>query len=92
MVIFNWEVRPGQLRVHDPLTDRIKAVPEKGLITENEWHDVTWEIMPGWMRISVDDEVRYEGPGEYSNIEAPVGIGPCYGSVVSVESFVVEAR
>jgi hypothetical protein len=90
MVIFNWECAPEQLRVHDPLTDNIKPVPEKGYVTPGEWHDITWEIEPAWMRITLDDELRYEGPGNYADIEAPIGVGPAFGSVVSVESLVIE--
>jgi len=90
MVIFNWEVRKTELRVHDPLTDRQTGSPSKGYITPNEWHDIVWEIKPEGMQVSVDGEERFRGTGDYSGIDAPVGLGPAFGSVVSVQSCVID--
>jgi len=42
------------------------------------------------MRLLVDGQLRYDQKGEYGNIEAPLAIGPCFGSAVTVQSFTVE--
>lgn len=89
MVIFNWECGQEELRVHDPLTNRTTALPGKGWIEPGQWHDVVWDVRPDGMSITVDDELRFSAPGNYADIDAAVGIGPAFGSVVTVESFEV---
>lgn len=89
LVIFNWERRQDELRVHDPLTDKIKALSGKGYIEPGQWHDIVWDIQPDGMSISVDGEERLSVPGNYRHIDAPIGIGQAFSSVVSIESFEV---
>jgi hypothetical protein len=67
-VIFNWELNPAELRVHDPLTGRATAVGGKGMLTTKEWHDIVCEISTNAMKIGVDGEVRYEGKGYYAGL------------------------
>jgi hypothetical protein len=88
--VFNWECSIRQLRVHDPGTGRQRGIEDAGFITVDQWHEIVWGIMPGSMRLLVDGELRYEKNGEYLSIEAPLAIGPCFGSTVTVKSFVVE--
>src|SRR5207302_8059242 len=75
-VIFNWESNPAELRVQDPLTGRTTPVPGQGFLTTKEWHELVWEISTNAMKISVDGELRFEGKGYYSSINAFPGIGP----------------
>jgi hypothetical protein len=89
MVIFNWERGKDVLRVHDPLTNQTNSLAGKGFIEPNQWHDITWEIKPGGVTLTVDGEMRFSTSGDYADINAPIGIGPAFGSVVSVESFEV---
>ena len=89
-VILNWECSVRQLRVHDPGTGRQRGIEGAGFITVDQWHEVVWEIKLDSMRLLVDGELRYERDGEYGSIEAPLAIGPCFGSTVTVQSFVVE--
>ncbi len=89
-VIFNWECSIRQLRVHDPGTGKQRGIEDAGFITADQWHEIVWDIKPGSMRLLVDGELRYERDGEYRSIEAPLAIGPCFGSTVTVKSFVVE--
>jgi hypothetical protein len=86
-LIFNWECNVRELRVHDPATAEQHSLPDKGFITTNEWHEISWEIRLNSMRVVVDGEVRYEGKGDYSGIESAPSVGPCFGSVVSVREF-----
>ncbi len=89
-VIFNWELNPAELRVHDPLTGRLTAVGGKGMLTTKEWHDIVWEISTNAMKISVDGEVRFEGKGYYGSLSGFPGIGPA-DSPVTVSSFAVDS-
>ncbi|MGQ0702258.1 MAG: hypothetical protein ACT4PM_03895 [Gemmatimonadales bacterium] len=89
-VIFNWECSVRQLRIHHPDTGDQFGIADKGFITTNQWHEISWEVFPTSMRVVVDGELRYEGRGQWSEIEAPLGIAPCFGSTVAVRSFVVE--
>jgi len=89
-IIFNWECSIRQLRVHDPGTGSQRGIEDAGFITVNQWHEIVWDIKTGSMRLLVDGELRYERDGKYGSIEAPLAIGPCFGSTVTVKSFVVE--
>ena len=89
-VILNWECSIRQLRVHDPGTGKQRGIEDAGFITVDQWHEVVWEIKLDSMRLLVDGELRYERDGDYRSIEAPLAIGPCFGSTVTVKSFVVE--
>jgi hypothetical protein len=42
------------------------------------------------MRVLVDEKVRARKRGDYEKLEESLGIGPAYGSVVTVQSFRVE--
>ena len=88
-VILNWECNVHELRVHDPRTREELGLPGKGFITANAWHDVEWSLTKRLMRVVVDGDVRFEGEGDYADIVAPVAIGPCFGSTVTVRSLVV---
>ncbi|MEN6625295.1 MAG: M56 family metallopeptidase [Candidatus Sumerlaeia bacterium] len=82
--IFNWEVRPNELRLHDPARMNESGIEGQGLVTADEWHDIVWEVQPDAMRMTVDGKQRYECKGNYGDQIAPIGIGPALGSVVTV--------
>lgn len=86
-LIFNWENSVRELRVHDPATAKQHSLPDKGFLTTNEWHEISWEIRLDSMRVVVDGEIRFETEGDYSNIESAPSVGPCFGSTVSVREF-----
>ena len=89
-VIFNWECSIRRLKVHDPITGRWWDAEGEGFIEVNQWHEIAWEILPTSMRVLVDGTLRFERSGDWGHIEAPVAIGPCFGSAVTVRSFTVE--
>jgi len=89
-IILNWECSVRQLRVHDPASGKQRGIEGAGFITVDQWHEVVWEIKSDSMRLLVDGELRCDQEGEYGLIEAPLAIGPCFGSTVTVRSFVVE--
>jgi hypothetical protein len=89
-VILNWECDVRQLRIHHPDTGRQVGLEGLGFIATNEWHEVVWEVKPTTMRVVIDGQVRFEGAGAWSDISAPLAIGPCFGSIVTVRAFAVE--
>ena len=90
MVIFNWEVRPKELRVHDLHDGRLVVRSPSGYIEPNTYHDITWEIYPDGMRLLLNGKEIMRKSGEYGGLIAPVGIGPAFGSLLTVESFIIE--
>lgn len=89
-IIFNWECSTRELRVHDPATGRQRGIKDHGFLSVEQWHRIVWEVEPTTMRLLVDGDLRFEANGEWGAIEAPLAIGPCFGSAVTVQSFVVD--
>jgi hypothetical protein len=89
-IIFNWEVSVRRLKVHDPDTGRWWDAEDQGFLTVDQWHEIVWQIAPGSMRVLVDGQLRFERAGRWDDIAAPLAIGPCFGSAVTVRSFTVE--
>jgi hypothetical protein len=91
-IILNWECSVRQLRIHYPDTGRQLGVEDQGFISANEWHEIVWAVEPKEMRLSVDGQTRFQGEGDFGSIDAPLAIGPCFGSTVTVRSFDVNRR
>jgi hypothetical protein len=91
VVIFNWEGNENELRIHDPLTGEQMGIEDKGRIEPNEWHEITWEVYPDGMRVLLKGKELARKLGDYADLKASTGIGPAFGSVITVESFRVEA-
>lgn len=88
-IIFNWECSVRQLRVHDPATGEQWGIDDRGFIAVDQWHEIVWEVGTDSMRVQVDGQPRFAGEGAYGGITAPLAIGPCFGSTVTVRSFTV---
>ena len=86
-LIFNWECSVRELRVHDPATAEQHGIKDKGFISTTDWHEIVWEIGLDRMRVIVDDEVRFDAPGNYAGFESAPSVGPCFGSTVSIREF-----
>ncbi len=91
VLIFNWEVNEDELRFHDPATNEVIGVDNQGKIEPNVYHDIAWEMYPNGMRVLVDGKERARRYGNFEKLEAAVGIGPAWGSVIAMNSFRVEA-
>ncbi|HXT42479.1 MAG TPA: J domain-containing protein [Candidatus Angelobacter sp.] len=89
-VIFNWRDNPSELRIVDPVTGRIIPVARQGLVSPNDWHDLTWEMATNEMRVMVDGETRFESKGDYRRVKGYPAIGG-YQDQVMVKSFSVES-
>jgi hypothetical protein len=90
LLIFNWETKEDELRIHDPATGEETGIADQGKLEPDKYHDIVWELYPDGMRVLVDGKERARKLGDYEKLEAPVGIGPAFGSVVTMTSFRVE--
>jgi hypothetical protein len=91
ILIFNWEGNEDELRIHDPESGEQTGVAGQGKIEPDKFHDIVWEIYPDGMRVLVDGKERARKLGNYEKLEASLGIGPAFGSVITMQSFRIEA-
>ena len=80
-----------ELRIHDPATNEQIGAANQGKIEPNVYHDIVWEMYPNGMRVLVDGKERARRLGNYEKLEEALGIGPAWGSVITMQSFRVEA-
>jgi hypothetical protein len=92
VVIFNWEGNENELRLHDAEMGGGLGIgiPGQGKIEPDKYHDIAWEVYPDGMRVLVNGKERGRLVGNYEKLKAPAGIGPAFGSVITIESFKVE--
>ncbi len=88
-IILNWEVNQDELRFHNLVTGQPKGFPGMGHVTPMKWHDIVWEIRPTSTRLLVDGEERLNTYGDHEDLKGPIGIGPCFESILMLESFAV---
>lgn len=87
-VIFNWGDMKNQLRVDGgPASGKHKS--GAGSIPTNKYVSIRWVITTKKQSIYVDDQLRYEHEGDYSQINNPVSVF-CHKSKVSVKSIKVK--
>lgn len=91
-IIFNWECSVRELRVHDPATGKQVGIHGRGFIEAGAWHEIAWAIDADAMRVTVDGDERFSTAGSYGDIEAAIGVGPCFGSTVTVRELEVTTR
>ncbi|MFV1995223.1 MAG: hypothetical protein ACC661_07285, partial [Verrucomicrobiales bacterium] len=89
IVIFNWSSNPSQLRVENPMTGRATGVRDKGFLERNKLHDLKIQITAEKISVFASGELLGEVAGKFGDMEGPVGIGPAFGSKVTVERFAV---
>jgi hypothetical protein len=91
LAAFNWEQRPADLLLIDPITGKRHEIAGKGLVSPNDWHEFVWDIQADHFSLSVDGEVRFQKRGDYRKLSAQPGIGPS-GSRVTVDYFLVDKK
>lgn len=88
-VIFNWEMNREQLRVDGgPAEGRHKA--GAGSIPTGKFVTIRWLVTATNQSIYVNDKLRFEHSGDYSNINKCVSVFPAEGSKVTVKSISVK--
>lgn len=91
IVIFNWSSNPQQLRFQNPVDGKATGVQEKGYLEPATMHDIEIRVTATKIEAFVDGELRGELVGDWGSLEGPFGIGPAFGSTVTVEKFEVHA-
>jgi len=89
MVIFNWSSNPQQLSFQNPIDGKASGIPDKGYLLPGEMHDIEIRVTPAKIQAFADGNLRGELAGDFAAIEGPFGIGPAFGSTVTVEKFEV---
>lgn len=88
-VIFNWAMDRKQLRVDGGPADGLHKAGA-GSIPTGKFVTIRWVVTPKHQAIYVDDELRFEHDGDYSNINRCVSVFPAVGSKVTVKSMRVK--
>jgi hypothetical protein len=89
LIIFNWEMNPGELRFHDPANGQLTPVAGQGQVTPNEWQDIEWTVETNSTRILVNSRERAHFTGHYAALNEMAGIGTARGGKVTVKTFEV---
>jgi hypothetical protein len=72
-VIFNWEVRGDELRVDGgPAAGRHKR--GAGAIPVDQFVTIKWIVTGPKQTIYVDDQLRYEHVGDYTQLDSPISV------------------
>ncbi|MEM0897896.1 MAG: hypothetical protein AAGJ79_13550, partial [Verrucomicrobiota bacterium] len=89
-VILNWEVKQDELRVRHPETGGQNGIKNEGRIPTDEWVEVKWEILENSTTVSVNGDTKFEADGDFSRLNSQVGVGPAFGSTVTLQSLTIE--
>jgi hypothetical protein len=89
--MFGWESNPTELRLHEPTTGRKLAFPDKGQVVPGKVHFIEIDVHPDRIEVKVDGELRAQASVSSFGVDAPVGIGPAFGSELTVEMMQVLA-
>lgn len=89
-VILNWEGNPGELRMHDPATSQIRAVPGRGKVPPEQWQDLEWEFQTNHNIVRVNGQERARFEGNYSGLSDVAGFWTLDSATTSVRYFGVQ--
>ncbi len=85
MLIFNWEVKPSELRFHDPSTGKRNAMGGKGELAKNTFYDFEINILPKKISVKLNGKDQAELNGDFGEMLGRIGIGPALGSTITVK-------
>jgi hypothetical protein len=88
-LMFNWEIRPDELRVQDIPGSRGTSVNGGCRIPNGKLTLITWIIRPTEMRVLLDGRELLTWPGSYADVESPIDVTAARGSIVTVKSVIV---
>lgn len=86
LAILNWEMNPQELRMHYPGTGASTGIGGKGNVPLNVMSDIEVDVLLDKVILRVNGETRGELIATNTGLEGPVGIGPAFGSIVTVEA------
>lgn len=89
LAIFNWEEKPDQLRIHHPINRSARGFNGVGHLARNQLYDLVIDLEKEKITVSIDGKQSAQLTGDFSGASGPVGLGPAFGSVITVERFEV---
>lgn len=89
LTIFNWEEKPDQLRIHHPITRAPRGFNGVGHLARNQLFDLVIDVEKEKITVSIDGKQSAQMTGDFTGASGPVGLGPAFGSVITVERFEV---
>lgn len=89
LAIFNWEMNPAELRIHDPQTNRNYGFAGQGEVKTGRMQDIEIDVKADGIVVKRDGHSLGSIQGSFEDMETFVGIGPGFGSVVTVEKMEV---
>lgn len=92
-IIFNWETRPNELRLHsclDGKKERSVPVPGQGKVPRDQWVSIDLVVTQTCAEVFVDGKSRGKLEGDYAGKKSRLGIRNAMGSVVTVKSFRIQ--
>lgn len=87
LAIFNWETNPLELRVHEPSTGRNMGFGGKGHLVPNQKYDIQIDVHPERIEVKVDGELRAVAVAKSTGTDGAIGVGPAFGSILTMEAF-----
>jgi hypothetical protein len=93
-LVFNWDVKPGEMRVHrpdNPAKGQVGtlAVSKPAPTAPKVWHKVRWRISENGMEVAVDGNVVFTEAAKYDlSTKRPVRLW-ALDSVIEARSFIV---
>jgi hypothetical protein len=89
MVIFNWEAKPSELRIHDPDSGKGFSVQDIRELRAGRLYDIEIDVLTDKLVIRSNGIKVAEPQVNCRATEGPIGIGPAFGSVLTLESLSV---
>jgi len=89
--VFAWEKDPSKLRSLDIVDKKVKDVPNVSF-EPGKWHEILVDVGESALSVKLDGKTVLERSGDYKGVEAPVGIGPAFGSEITVKSISMESK
>lgn len=88
LIIFNLEIDPMQLRIVEPVVIKRNGIPDSKPLEPDRMYDLELRVTNSKIRVYADKRKRGEVRGDFSKAEGTIGIGPAFGSAVTVERLV----
>lgn len=92
IVIFNWEVRPDELRLRDFRTGKVWALKGRGQVPVNTWVRISLAASETRTEVFVDGQLRGKLNGNYKGLSEKLSIHSTRVSVVTVKAFCLRKR
>jgi hypothetical protein len=85
VVIWNWEVKPNELRVRVPGSSKVYAARVTPL-QPGQWYKLRWMVSQKKMAVLINDKVVFTRQGLFALPSSPVYIFSALGSTIEVKS------